>query len=122
MAKTFEISPKPFEEKIINDILDNNYTLKLTDESASLINSCRKYLDDMINHSDTPVYGVTTGFGALHDHIISKDQLRQLQKNLVMSHACGTGREVRDDIIKLMLLFKIHALSYGKSGVQLKTV
>ena len=122
MAKTFGISPKPFEEKIISDILDNNYTLKLTDESASLINSCRKYLDDMINHSDTPVYGVTTGFGALHDHIISKDQLRQLQKNLVMSHACGTGREVRDDIIKLMLLFKIHALSYGKSGVQLKTV
>ncbi len=122
MAKSFEISPKPFEEKIINDILDNNYTLKLSDESASLINSCRKYLDDMINHSDTPVYGVTTGFGALHDHIISKDQLRQLQKNLVMSHACGTGREVRDDIIKLMLLFKIHALSYGKSGVQLKTV
>ncbi len=122
MAKTFGISPKPFEEKIISDILDNNYTLKLTDESASLINSCRKYLDDMINHSDTPVYGVTTGFGALHNHIISKDQLRQLQKNLVMSHACGTGREIRDDIIKLMLLFKIHALSYGKSGVQLKTV
>ena len=122
MAKTFGISPKSFEEKIISDILDNNYTLKLTDESASLINSCRKYLDDMINHSDTPVYGVTTGFGALHNHIISKDQLRQLQKNLVMSHACGTGREIRDDIIKLMLLFKIHALSYGKSGVQLKTV
>ncbi|MBN1387731.1 MAG: histidine ammonia-lyase [Bacteroidales bacterium] len=122
MAKIFEINPQPLEEEVIGELIDNDYTIKLTAESENLIKSCRKYLDDMIAHSDVPVYGVTTGFGALHDHIINKDQLRQLQKNLVMSHACGTGREVREDIIKLMLLFKIHALSYGKSGVQLETV
>ena len=122
MAKTFEINPQPLEEEVINEVIENHYTIKLTNEAADLINACRKYLDDMIDQSDTPLYGVTTGFGALHNHIISKDQLSQLQKNLVMSHACGTGREVREDIIKLMLLFKIHALSYGKSGVQLKTV
>ncbi len=122
MAKTFEINPQPLVEEVINEVIENHYTIKLTNEAADLITACRAYLDDMIDQSDTPLYGVTTGFGALHDHIISKDQLSQLQKNLVMSHACGTGREVREDIIKLMLLFKIHALSYGKSGVQLKTV
>ncbi len=122
MTKTFEINPQSLEEEVINEVIENHYSLKLTNEAAGLVNACRKYLDDMIDQSDAPVYGVTTGFGALHDHIISKDQLSQLQKNLVMSHACGTGREVREDIIKLMLLFKIHALSYGKSGVQLKTV
>ncbi|MEA1885929.1 MAG: histidine ammonia-lyase [Bacteroidota bacterium] len=122
MHNIFEISPKPFDENVIGDIIDNNYTLKLTDVSSNLIKSCRKYLDETIEGSDVPIYGVTTGFGALHDHIISKDQLSQLQKNLVMSHACGTGSEVRTDIIKLMLLFKIHALSYGRSGVQLRTV
>ncbi len=122
MAKTFEINPQPLEEEVINEVIENHYTIKLTNEAADRITACRVYLDDMIDQSDTPLYGVTTGFGALHDHIISKDQLSQLQKNLVMSHACGTGREVREDIIKLMLLFKIHALSYGKSGVQLKTV
>lgn len=122
MSKIYEISPQPFSEEIIGDILDNNYSLQLTDKSASLIKSCRNFLDKKISQSSKPIYGVTTGFGALQDHIISKDQLSQLQKNLVMSHACGTGRAVRDDIVKLMLLFKIHALSFGKSGVQLKTV
>jgi len=53
---------------------------------------------------------------------ISNSELGQLQKNLVMSHACGTGDEVRKEIIKLMLLLKAHALSLGKSGVQLITV
>lgn len=122
MHKIFEISPQAFQEKTISDILDNEYKLSLDGESARLITTCREYLDKMIENHDEPVYGVTTGFGALHDRIIGKDQLNRLQKNLVMSHACGTGREVRDDIIKLMLLFKIHALSLGKSGVQMKTV
>jgi histidine ammonia-lyase len=122
MAKPFEINPQPLEEELIGELINNNYTIELGVESAGLIKSCRQYLDDMIDRSDAPIYGVTTGFGALHDHIINEDQLSQLQKNLVMSHACGTGREIRGDIIKLMLLFKIHALSHGKSGVQVKTV
>ncbi len=122
MQKIFEISPQALEEKTIGDILDNKYILGLEGESTRLIKECRQYLDKMIEYHDKPVYGVTTGFGALYDRVISYDQLNQLQKNLVMSHACGTGREVRDDIIKLMLLFKVHALSLGKSGVQMKTV
>ncbi|MDT8400198.1 MAG: histidine ammonia-lyase [Bacteroidales bacterium] len=122
MHKIFEISPQDFQEETIGKLLDNEYKLSLDGESARLIKSCRDYLDKMLEHHDEPVYGVTTGFGALHDRIINRDQLNRLQKNLVMSHACGTGREVRDDIIKLMLLFKIHALSLGKSGVQMKTV
>ncbi|MGM0667607.1 MAG: aromatic amino acid lyase, partial [Bacteroidota bacterium] len=122
MHKIFKIIPKAFQEKTIRDILDDGYKLELDGESARLISTCRAYLDKMIENHDEPVYGVTTGFGALHDRIISKDQLNRLQKNLVMSHACGTGREVRDDIVRLMLLFKIHALSLGRSGVQMKTV
>ena len=122
MHKIFKIIPKAFQEKTIRDILDDGYKLELDGESARLIRNCRAYLDKMIENNDEPVYGVTTGFGALHDRIISKDQLNRLQKNLVMSHACGTGREVRDDIVRLMLLFKIHALSLGRSGVQMKTV
>jgi len=122
MPGTYKISPQPFDERLINDIIDNNYRLSLDGESERLIRYCREYLDNVIQKNTEPVYGVTTGFGALHDRIISNDQLNQLQKNLVMSHACGTGPEVREDIVKLMLLFKIHALSSGKSGVQLKTV
>ncbi|HXC05816.1 MAG TPA: histidine ammonia-lyase, partial [Bacteroidia bacterium] len=70
----------------------------------------------------TPVYGINTGFGALYNVSIPEKDLEQLQQNLVMSHACGTGEEVPAEIVKLMLLLKIQSLSYGKSGVQLSTV
>ena len=69
-----------------------------------------------------PIYGITTGFGSLCNVSIDKEQLSQLQKNLVMSHACSLGNEVPEEIIKLMLAFKIKSLSYGYSGVRLETV
>jgi len=122
MKNEYTISPDYFSEEQINNILAGDYNISLGPGSVDLINKCRDYLDRMIGAEQRPVYGVTTGFGALHDRMISADQLNQLQKNLVMSHACGTGDEVRNDIVKLMLLFKIHALSFGKSGVQLQTV
>ena len=56
------------------------------------------------------------------NHSIPADDLSQLQKNLVMSHACGFGQEVPSEIVKIMLFLKIQSLSYGNSGVQLETV
>ena len=56
------------------------------------------------------------------NHRISEEDLSQLQANLMMSHACGTGEEVPHEIVKLMLLLKVQSLSYGNSGVQLITV
>jgi histidine ammonia-lyase len=73
-------------------------------------------------NSKSPIYGINTGFGALCNTQISDKDLEQLQHNLVMSHACGMGEEVPQDIVKLMLFLKIHALSLGKSAVQLQTV
>ena len=72
--------------------------------------------------NETPVYGINTGFGSLCNVKISSDNLSQLQENLVMSHACGTGEFVPKPIIKIMLLLKIQSLSYGYSGVQIETV
>jgi histidine ammonia-lyase len=75
----------------------------------------------MASH-DQPIYGINTGFGSLCNVIISDENLSQLQENLVKSHACGTGDEVPQEIVKIMLLLKIQSLSYGNSGVQLQTV
>nr|WP_319401103.1 histidine ammonia-lyase [uncultured Carboxylicivirga sp.] len=122
MNKIYHISPKPLSFEIIETILSEGYHLKLSDESVDLIQACKKYLDDKIAKEDGPVYGINTGFGALHSISISKDDLSRLQENLVKSHACGIGREVPRDVVKLMLMLKIHALSLGKSGVQLATV
>ncbi len=75
-----------------------------------------------MEHQTAPIYGISTGFGSLCDTNISKEDLGQLQENLVMSHACGTGDLVPKEIIRLMLLLKAQSLSYGHSGVQLITV
>ena len=68
------------------------------------------------------MYGINTGFGSLCDKRINTTDLEELQKNLVMSHACGMGDEVPKEIVKIMLFLKIQSLSYGHSGVQLSTV
>jgi histidine ammonia-lyase len=106
----------------IAGILSENRQLALSEEAIGKIVKCREYLDRKMANSTAPVYGINTGFGSLCDVKINDDELGQLQKNLVMSHACGTGEEVPAHIIRLMLLLKIQSLSYGHSGVQLETV
>jgi histidine ammonia-lyase len=75
-----------------------------------------------VAESEVPIYGVTTGFGSLCKISISEDQLSQLQINLMMSHACGVGERVRNEIVKIMILLKVQSLSYGFSGSKLDTV
>lgn len=106
----------------IDQVFRTEMKLKLSSSSAKKIADCRKYLDRKLESIGAPVYGINTGFGALYNKSISDDELESLQKNLVMSHACGTGEEVPQEIVKLMLLLKIQGLSYGNSGVQLETV
>jgi histidine ammonia-lyase len=118
----FNISPANLEIETIVKILGSNARLTLSRESVDLISKCRNYLDHKLETNNAPIYGITTGFGSLHKKNISPDQLNKLQQNLVMSHACGTGAVVKEEIVRLMLLLKIHALSLGKSGVQVGTV
>ena len=117
-----EITSNVLELSTINDILVNNKKLKLSVESVDKISKCRDYLDRRMQTQDEPIYGINTGFGSLYNVKISKNNLTQLQENLVMSHACGIGEKVPKPIIKLMLLLKIQSLSYGHSGVQVETV
>ncbi len=123
MAKrVFEISPNHLTYDIIQDILENDTKLELSDISVELIQKSKKYLDRKLERAEKPLYGINTGFGALCDIEISKEDLSKLQENLVVSHACNVGTEVPADVVKLMLLLKAHALSKGNSAVQLITV
>ncbi len=99
-----------------------NYTLSLSEESKAAIAKCREYLDRKAIESPTPIYGVTTGFGSLCNISIANDELSALQKNLVMSHSCGTGDRVPTEIVRIMIMLKVQSLSYGHSGVQVATV
>lgn len=103
-------------------IVDEGKTLELSEGAAQRIQRCRDYLNDKMENHNAPIYGINTGFGSLCNTSISNEDLGTLQRNLVMSHACGTGDEVPSDIVKLMLLLKVQGLSYGHSGAQVETV
>lgn len=122
MEKIHHISKTPLTFEIIEKIIKENYKLALSEQAIDSIEKCRTYLDKKTEETTVPIYGITTGFGALHNISISRDELSQLQVNLMISHACGTGELVDNQIIKLMLLLKAHALSMGYSGVQKITV
>lgn len=101
---------------------EGKLTVQLSDEARQRIARCRDYLDKKLQGTTQSIYGINTGFGSLYNKNISADQLEQLQENLVKSHACGTGPEVPEEIVKLMLFLKIQSLAYGYSGVQTETV
>ncbi len=107
---------------VVNEIINQQKKLQLSEDAIIAIEKCRSYLDEKLSRHDKPIYGINTGFGSLCDTQISNDQLEQLQRNLVMSHACGLGEEVPQEVAQIMLLLKIQGLSYGNSGVQLATV
>ncbi len=106
----------------IGDIVSNKIKLSLSDKSKSNIKTCRNFLDQKIDQSDTLFYGINTGFGSLCNIRISDNEIEKLQIRLVISHACGMGDEVPQHIVKLMLLLKIQSLSYGYSGAHFDTV
>ena len=113
------------DDLLIDDlahILNSNFKIQLDDSVRQKIIKCRKFLDNKLSSSSNIYYGINTGFGSLCNKIISDEDLEKLQKNLVMSHACGMGKEIRHEIVKLMLLLKIKALSLGHSGVTIELV
>ena len=120
--KVHHINIKPLKIDDLIEIIDQNFSLALSQESKTNIVACRNFIDKKSLETSSPIYGVNTGFGSLCDQIIPSQDLETLQKNLVMSHACGLGPEIPSSIVKLMILLKVQSLSYGHSGVQLETV
>lgn len=117
-----KISAEHLTIERIGEVVYKGYKLEISDDARNRIIRCREYLDEKIAKTTRPVYGVTTGFGSLCNVSVNPDQLAQLQINLMMSHACGVGDRVPNDIVKMMILLKVQSLSYGYSGCKLDTV
>ena len=115
MSAIHFIDTNPLDLTKIKEIIFENQQLELSVSAIEKINECRLFLDEKTKSISKPLYGINTGFGALYNVKISENNLQKLQENLVKSHACGTGEEVPKEIVKLMILFKIQALSYGHS-------
>ncbi len=107
-------------ENSVKIVLENK-NLSLSKASVNKINASRKLVEKWIE-DDEVIYGITTGFGQFKDIKISKNELEQLQKNLLRSHAAGVGKYIPDYIVRLMLLFRINSLVTGYSGVRLELI
>lgn len=95
--------------------------ISLSSKAIEQINHSAAYIQDIIAH-DTPIYGINTGFGKLAHVQISKEKLKLLQRNIILSHATGTGPLLDDSIVRLILAIKINSLAQGFSGVRLETL
>jgi histidine ammonia-lyase len=122
MSNVHHISSEHLSLERIQEIISGNYSLALSEDAEQRIQKCYDYLQDKMKQNERSIYGINTGFGSLYKNKISNQDLEQLQRNLMMSHACGTGQEVPQEVVKLMLLLKVQSLAYGHSGVQVQTV
>lgn len=120
--KHFQISQSDLTIADIESILKENLKLKLDQQTEKKVSSNRLYLDQKLENSDVLHYGINTGFGSLCNKVISSGELRKLQVNLVRSHACGLGKKVDNEMVKIMMLLKIQSLSRGYSGITLTTL
>lgn len=106
----------------VGEIIKTNASLALSESAFQKIAAGRAYLDAKIASGDDLYYGINTGFGSLCNVSISKQDIEQLQYNLVVSHAAGTGDLVPPEVVRMMMLLKIQSLSYGNSGVRTEIV
>ncbi len=93
----------------------------LSDTARARVQRARAAVDEAVAAGQI-VYGLTTGFGAFKDRIISPDQTRQLQRNIIMSHAVGVGEPISRDVTRAMMLIRANTLAKGHSGVRLETL
>lgn len=107
-------------EEFIN-VVRNDYKVELAEEAIKKVEESRKLVDQLVEEEKV-VYGITTGFGKFSDVSITKEQTKQLQRNLIISHACGVGNPLSEEIVRGIMLLRINALAKGYSGIRLSTL
>jgi histidine ammonia-lyase len=95
--------------------------VKLTEGSRQRLRDTRQLIDNWVEEERT-IYGITTGFGALSDVVISKQDTRKLQENILMSHAAGVGDPLDEQSVRAIMALRIKDLARGHSGIRLETV
>ena len=107
--------------KSLRRAYENAVSPKLSQNAFGRIDRGAKVVADIVA-SGQIVYGINTGFGLLANTSIARDDLMALQRNLVLSHACGVGPLLSDQIVRLVLVLKAASLAQGASGVRRETV
>ena len=95
--------------------------VELSDLAIEKILESRKVVDEFVENEDV-VYGITTGFGKFSDVIISKEESKTLQKNLIITHAVGAGKPFDTEVVRGIILLRVNNLAQGYSGAKLETI
>ena len=98
-----------------------NHPVHLSATAQEAVRKSRAYVDRLVQE-DRVVYGITTGFGEFSKVRIAKEETEQLQRNLIVSHACGVGKHLPAESVRALMLLRVNALSKGFSGVRLETI
>ena len=107
-------------EDVVN-VSRNGYKVELSDNVINKVKIARGLVDKFVDDKKV-IYGITTGFGKFSDVVISKEETHTLQRNLIISHACGVGEPLEEDIVRAVMLLRINNLSQGYSGVRVETL
>ncbi|HLS54220.1 MAG TPA: aromatic amino acid lyase, partial [Tissierellaceae bacterium] len=99
----------------------HNYKIDLTESAKEEVERSRRLVEKFVNSNKT-IYGITTGFGKFSEHIINKEESKRLQRNLIVSHACGVGHPLKEEYVRGIILLRINALAKGYSGIRLSTL
>ncbi len=99
----------------------NGETVALGEPNKEAVRAAEQYVST-VAEGEVPVYGINTGFGKLADVRINPKEVGRLQKNLLMSHACGVGDPLPKEVVRGMMVLRVNALVKGFSGVRLETV
>ncbi len=108
----------------ISDVVNvakHNYNVILTEESVRKVKKGREVVEKVLLGNKT-VYGVNTGFGALCRKVISKENIKQLQRNYLLSHATGVGQPLEEDAVRAIMLLRVNTLASGNCGVRIELV
>ncbi|HEY2885806.1 MAG TPA: histidine ammonia-lyase [Rhizomicrobium sp.] len=112
---------KPLSLSTLREVYEKPVTLALSKATRTRIDAGARIIAKIVD-SGSVVYGVNTGFGLLASKVVGRDDLEALQRNLVLSHACGVGAILTDPVVRLILVLKIASLCRGASGVRVDTV
>ncbi len=115
------IDSKSLAIKDVVNVSQNNYMVALSKEAIGNIKRGRKIVEKIISENKV-VYGVNTGFGAFCNKVISNENIKELQKNLVLSHATGVDEPFREAVVRAIMLLRINTLASGYCGVRLELV
>ena len=116
MSTELEVRAGSLDLPLLRRIYEEPVSLRLADTDRARIAAAARMVDKIVAAGDA-AYGINTGFGLLAQTRIPDDQLAQLQRNLLLSHAAGVGPALPDAVVRLVLALKINALARGYSGI-----